>query len=38
MSTENFRFYIKVPAILNTQARIIHDGLYRVYSSQVPFS
>ncbi|CAF4212789.1 unnamed protein product, partial [Rotaria magnacalcarata] len=31
MSTENFRFYIKVRTVLNIQAKIIHDELYSVY-------
>jgi len=37
MSTENFRFYIKVRTALNIQARIIHDELYSVYGDQAPF-
>jgi len=36
MSTENFRFYIKVRTALNIQARIIHDELYSVYGDQAP--
>ncbi|CAF3778678.1 unnamed protein product [Rotaria sp. Silwood1] len=36
MSTENFRFYIKVRTALNIQARIIHDELYSVYDNQAP--
>jgi len=36
MSTENFRFYIKMRTALNIQARIIHDELYSVYGDQAP--
>ncbi|CAF1455419.1 unnamed protein product, partial [Rotaria sordida] len=36
MSTENFRFYIKVRTALNIQARIIYDELYSVYGDQAP--
>ncbi|CAF1392730.1 unnamed protein product [Rotaria sordida] len=36
MSTENFRFYIKVRTALNIQARIIHNELYSVYGDQAP--
>ncbi|CAF1347760.1 unnamed protein product [Rotaria sordida] len=36
MSTENFRFYIKVRTAFNIQARIIHDELYSVYSNEAP--
>ncbi|CAF1689988.1 unnamed protein product, partial [Adineta ricciae] len=36
MSTENFRFYIKVRTALNIQARVIFDELYSVYGDQAP--
>ncbi|UJR19441.1 hypothetical protein I4U23_022571 [Adineta vaga] len=37
MSTENFRFYIKVRTALNIQARMIYDELYSVYGDRAPF-
>ena len=36
MTTENFRFYIKVRTALHIQARIIHDELYTVYGDEAP--
>ena len=36
MTTENFRFYIKVLTALHIQARIIHDELYAVYGDEAP--
>ena len=36
MTTENFRFYIKVRTALNIPARIIHDELKSVYDDEAP--
>ena len=36
MTTENFRFYIKVRTALNVPARVIHDELKSVYGDEVP--
>ena len=36
MTTENFRFYIKMRTALYIQARIIHDELYAVYGDEAP--
>jgi len=36
MTTENFRFYIKVRTALNVSARVIHDELKSVYGDEVP--
>jgi histone-lysine N-methyltransferase SETMAR len=36
MTTENFRFYIKVRTALSIPARVIHDELRSVYGDEVP--
>ncbi|CAF3282730.1 unnamed protein product [Rotaria sp. Silwood2] len=36
MTTENFRFYIKVSTALNIPARVIHDELNSVYGDEAP--
>jgi len=36
MSKENIRFYIKMRAALNVQARDIHEELYSVHGDQAP--
>ncbi|CAF2517191.1 unnamed protein product [Rotaria sp. Silwood2] len=36
MTTENFRFYIKVRTALNIPARVIHDELNSVYGDEAP--
>jgi transposase len=36
MTTENFRFYIKVRTVLNLPARVIHGELKSVYGDEVP--
>ena len=36
MTTENFRFYIKVRTAFHIQARIIHNELYTVYGDEAP--
>jgi hypothetical protein len=36
MTTENFRFYIKVRTTLSVPARVIHDELKSVYGDEVP--
>ena len=36
MSEENIRFYIKMRAALNVQARDIHEELYSVHGDQAP--
>ena len=36
MSTENFRFYIKVRTALSIPAKLIHDKLTSVYGDEAP--
>jgi hypothetical protein len=36
MTTENFRFYIKVRTALHIPARVIHDELNSVYGNEAP--
>ncbi|CAF4666472.1 unnamed protein product, partial [Rotaria sp. Silwood2] len=36
MTTENFRFYIKVHTSFNIPARVIHDELNYVYGDEAP--
>lgn len=36
MTTDNFRFYIKVRTALGIPVRIIHDELNSVYGNDVP--
>ncbi|CAF1550336.1 unnamed protein product [Adineta ricciae] len=36
MTTENFRFYIKVRTALNTPESVIHDELRSVYGEETP--
>ena len=34
MNNENFRFYFKIPTVLNTQLKLIHDELYSIFDDQ----